>query len=285
MTTHSSFTPLSKLSSIRGLICDMDGVLWRGNQAMPGLVDFFAFLRRAGIQIIAATNNASKRSTDYVERLAGFGVTITRDEILCTAEAAAEHLAGLSPGARAFVIGEPALESALAERGLVIIPDEAVPLGIRIDKLADYVVVGWNRGLTWEKLTRATLLIRGGACFVGTNADRTWPSEYGLLPGNGATLAFLQAATDVEPMIVGKPGQIVFEQAMARLGLEAAQVAMLGDRLETDIEGGQRAGLTTIFVCSGVQSRDEAERYPTRPDLIFEDISELRQAWEKSGHG
>ncbi|MBN1889748.1 MAG: HAD-IIA family hydrolase [Thermoflexales bacterium] len=275
-----SSTPLSRLGTIRGLISDMDGVLWRGNQPMPGLVDFVSFLRQAGIRLILATNNASKRSADYVERLAGFGVTVPQDEISCTAEAAAEHLAALSPGARAFVIGEPALESALAERGLVIVPEEAVPLGVKIDKLADYVIVGWNRRLTWEKLTRATLLIRGGACFVGTNADRTWPSEYGLLPGNGATLAFLQAATDVEPMIIGKPGQIVFEQAMKRLGLEAAQVAMLGDRLETDIEGGQRAGLTTIFVCSGVQSRAEAERYPNGPDLIFEDISDLMQAWK-----
>lgn len=265
-------SPAFSLGAIRGLVSDMDGVLWRGGQPMPGLIEFFAFLRRAGIRFVLATNNASRASLDYVERLAGFGVQVSQAEILCAAEATAEHLARALPGATVFVIGEPPLKAALAERGLVIAPSEAAS--------ADYVVVGWDRGLTWEKLARAMRLILGGAQFVGTNPDRTWPGESGLLPGNGATLAFLQAATGIEPLIIGKPGQAMFDQALARLGLEVPAVAVLGDRLETDIEGGRRAGLATIFVCSGVATREEAERGPLRPDLIFQDIAELTRAWQ-----
>ncbi len=259
------------LSHIRGLVSDMDGVLWRGNQPMPGLIEFFDFLRRAGIRFVLATNNASRASREYVERLAGFGVQVAREEILCAAEATAEYLATTMPGAGVFVIGEPPLKNALAERGLTILPEEAAQ--------ADCVVVGWDRNLSWKKLARATQLIRGGARFIGTNPDRTWPSEAGLLPGNGANLAFLQAATDVEPFIIGKPARTMFDQALARLGLEASAVAMLGDRLETDIEGGHNAGLATIFVCSGVSTREEAEQSPFKPDFIFEDISDLTRAW------
>ena len=105
---------------------------------------------------------------------------------------------------------------------------------------------------------------------------------YELVQELGANLAFLQAATDVEPIIIGKPGRAMYDQALARLGLEASSIAMVGDRLETDIEGGHRAGLATIFVCSGVHSRQDAERYPSKPDLIFEDIVELMQAWEEA---
>lgn len=262
----------SSLRNIRGLISDMDGVLWRGVQPMPGLIDFFAFLRRAGIRFVLATNNASRASQDYVERLASLGVQVSRAEILCAAEATAEYLAATRPGAGVFVVGEPPLVNALAERGLAIAPKDAAQ--------AHCVVVGWDRNLTWEKLARATQLIRGGAQFIGTNPDRTWPSEDGLLPGNGANLAFLQAATDVEPLIIGKPGKAMFDQAIARLGMDTSAIAMLGDRLETDIEGGHRAGLTTIFVCSGVSTREEAEHYAAGPDLIFEDIAALTRVWE-----
>jgi 4-nitrophenyl phosphatase len=271
----------SLLGNTRGLISDMDGVLWRGNQPMPGLVDFFAFLRQAGIRFVLATNNASKTSADYVKRLAGFGVEVSPDEILCAAESTAEYLAQVAPGARLFVIGESPLENVLTQRGLTLVPEEAVPLGVAGSRpVVDFVVVGWNRELTWKKLARAVLLIRDGARFIGTNPDRTWPSEYGLLPGNGANLAFLQAATDVEPLVIGKPGQIMFEQALARLGLDSSTVVMLGDRIETDIEGGYRAGLQTIFVCSGVHTREAAEQHPARP-LIFQDIAELVQMWAK----
>ncbi len=272
--TFNSQSYALALRNIQGLISDMDGVLWRGREPMPGLIEFFAFLRQANIRVALATNNASKTSLDYVQRLAGMGVQVSRAEILCAAEVTAEHLATIMPGARIFVIGETPLEHALAERGLVVVPEDAAQ--------ADAVVVGWNRNLTWNKLARATQLIRGGARFVGTNADRTWPSEDGLLPGNGANLAFLQAATDVEPLIIGKPGKAMFDQALARVGLDATSVAMLGDRLETDIEGGYRAGLMTIFVCSGVHTRQEAERYPAQPDLIFENIAELTRVWQEA---
>ncbi len=264
--------PSSLLANIQGLVSDMDGVLWLGNRPMPGLIEFFGFLRQAKIRFVLATNNASKTSLEYVQRLADLGVQVEQREILCAAEATAEYLASHSPGASVFVIGEPPLANALAERGLFIAPEDAAQ--------ADFVVVGWNRNLTWQKLARATQLIRGGARFIGTNPDRTWPSEQGLLPGNGANLAFLQAATDIEPFLIGKPGRAMFGQALARLGLSASKVAMLGDRLETDIEGGQRAGLKTIFVCSGVQTREEALGYPVPPDLVLQDIAELTQVWK-----
>ncbi|MCL5274906.1 MAG: HAD-IIA family hydrolase [Chloroflexi bacterium] len=246
----------------------MDGVLWLGNQAMPGLVDFIATLHRLDIRFILATNNASKSGEEFIAKLAGMGASIALDEILTSPQATASYLAQHAPNARIFTIGEPGLASELTSRGLIVVPQDH-PDG------ATHVVVGWDRQLTYAKLAEACLLIRAGAVFIGTNPDVTYPEARGIVPGNGATLAALRVATDVEPIIIGKPQPEMMVQAMQRMGSTPANTAALGDRLNTDILGGQNAGLTTLLVMSGVTSAEHLKTSPIQPDYVFADIREV----------
>ncbi|MBP8241685.1 MAG: HAD hydrolase-like protein, partial [Thermoflexales bacterium] len=147
---------------------------------------------------------------------------------------------------------------------------------------ATHVVVGIDREMNYGKLVEACLAIRAGATFVGTNPDVTFPSERGIVPGNGATLAALEVSTGVKPIIIGKPQPEMMVQALARMGGDASNTAVLGDRLDTDILAGRNAGLPTILVLTGVSGRDEAETGPIRPDFIFKDIGEVADALRAS---
>lgn len=271
----------SRLADLSYLLVDMDGVLWRGCTPQPGLADFISFLRKRGIQFILATNNASKTPQNYVERLAGYGITIAPQQVLTSSLATSLYLLEQAPtNARVFVIGEIGLKAALAEQGFECWSDAGSFEELAVSQAADYVVVGWDRDLSWRKLARANLLIRAGAGFVGTNPDPTWPSEAGLLPGNGATLAALQAASGVTPVVIGKPSKLMFDFALKRLGAEPSQTAMVGDRLDTDILGGAQAGLLTVLLMSGVTDQALLAASPVQPDLIFADIAALTQAWQ-----
>ena len=257
---------------ITNLILDMDGVLWRGETPMPGLVDFFAALRRSGIDFVLATNNATKTAAMYTERLARFGVAVPEAQILTSAEATASYLSEeYPPGAAAYVIGAQGLHDAIASRGFHSVEAPAVRGGAT----ADFVVVGLSPAVTYEELAMASLLVHRGVPFIGTNPDPTYPSEWGPLPGAGALLAVISTATGIQPTIIGKPGPIVFHEALKRLGGDPDTVAMVGDRLSTDIYGAKAAGLRAILVLSGISTREEAATGPVRPDYIFADINEL----------
>lgn len=257
---------------IKNLILDMDGVLWRGDTPMPGLVDFFAALRAAGIGFVLATNNATKTAAMYTERLARFGVAVPPEAILTSAEAAASYLAGLYPHKSAvYVIGGKGLHQAVTAQGFRVMP----PAEVRAGGRAVAVVAGLSPALTYEELAMGAHLVNQGVPFVGTNPDPTFPSELGPLPGAGAILAMITTATGVEPTIIGKPGPIVFREAVKLLGGDSSTVAMVGDRLSTDIYGAKAAGLRAILVLSGISTREEAESGPVRPDYIFADITEL----------
>jgi len=257
------------------LIIDMDGVLWHGDTPLPGLVDFFATLRQKEIRFILATNNASQTPEQYVAKLARMGVTIIRDEVLTSAQAAALYLRERAPaGARVFAIGEDGVRQALSENGFQL--NELYELN------AHYVVCGMDRGLSWDKLATATLNIRAGAQFIGTNPDTTLPTERGLTHGNGAVLAALQAATGVAPTIMGKPEPIMYQQALARLQLSPAQAIAIGDRLETDILGAVRAGMRSIFVLSGVSQREQLGGLSYQPTWVMENIRVVTEAINSS---
>ncbi len=257
-----------RLTEIKNLIIDMDGVLWRGEQPLPRLPEFFATLRDLGIRFVLATNNASKTGGQYVQRLVRFGAVVAEDEILTSPQATAAWLLANAPNARVFTIGEQGLVAELTRAGLEVV-------SIANAQQATHVVVGIDRELSYEKLVEACLAIRAGAVFIGTNPDITFPGERGIVPGNGATLAALQVSTGVAPIIIGKPQPEMMRQALARLGGSPADTAVLGDRLDTDILAGKNAGLPTIMVLSGVSTRAEAEGGPIRPDLILENIGAL----------
>lgn len=264
-----------RFSNIQNLIIDMDGVLWRGEQPLPRLPEFFDTLRELGVQFVLATNNASRTGNQYVQRLLRFGAAVNEDEVLTSPQATAAWLGANAPNARIFTIGEQGLSSELTRAGLKVLPPEDA-------QQATHVVVGIDREMNYGKLVEACLAIRAGATFVGTNPDVTFPSERGIVPGNGATLAALEVSTGVKPIIIGKPQPEMMVQALARMGGDASNTAVLGDRLDTDILAGRNAGLPTILVLTGVSGRDEAETGPIRPDFIFKDIGEVADALRAS---
>jgi 4-nitrophenyl phosphatase len=263
--------PAAILSKIRHLIVDMDGVLWRGDQPMPDLKAFFAFLRRRDIGFILATNNSSRTPEQYVEKLARFGIEVPVEAILTSAQVAAAYVADqVPPGTRVYAVGKEGVRRALEERGFVL-----------TEHGADIVVVGWNTDLVWDDLATAALLIHRGARFIGTNPDVSYPTERGPVPGNGAQLAALEVTTGVAPIITGKPEPQMYEQAMRRMDACPESTAVIGDRLDTDLAGGVRLGLTTVLVLSGIATEVDVAAASIKPDVVCADIGELVRVWER----
>ncbi len=267
-------------TDIRGLIIDMDGVLWHGDMPQPGLVEFFQALRDLSMPFILATNNASLTAEQYVLKLAKMGVGVTQDEILTSGMATASYLSQRyhPEETRIFVIGMIGARQPLLDKGFTLtgLLDSGMGQG------ADVVVSGLDKQLSWDKLATAALNIRGGAAFYGTNGDVTLPTEQGFVPGNGATLAALEAATGVSPIIIGKPEPILYLQALALLGIEPAQTLAIGDRLDTDILGAVRAGMPSLLVLSGISTLEDIDAVDYSPTWVMRDIQEFTQALLKS---
>ncbi len=268
-------------SELAAAIIDMDGVLWEGTRALPGIGLFFEALRARDIPFVLATNNASRTPDQYVDKLAGFGVQVTLGEVLTSAQATAAYLSqqrnGAQPRGQVFAIGEDGVRQALSDAGYDL-------LGL-YEPGADYVVCGMDRGLSWDKLATATINIRAGAAFIGTNPDVTLPSEHGTTHGNGAILAALQTATGVAPVIIGKPEPIMYQQALARLGSDPARTLVIGDRLETDILGAVRAGLPSLLVLSGISRAEDLTGLPYAPTWVLPSVVELTAALLKGDSG
>ena len=258
------------LTAIRAVVSDMDGVLWRSTDILPGAADFFALLRRRRIPFVLASNNSSRSPADYVAKIekAGLG-PVTEHEIVTSATTTADYLKAHYPTTtRVHVLGGDGLRGLIVAAGFALVQEDA-----------DVVVAGLDFELTYDRLRRAALLIRGGAVFIGTNDDVTFPSAEGLIPGAGSLLAALRAATDREPTIMGKPGRAMFEAALRLLGTAPEQTLMIGDRLNTDIAGAQAVGMKTALVLSGVSTRAQAEASSVPPNVIFDDLAALAAVW------
>jgi len=260
---------MNSLKSFRYLITDMDGVLWHGREPMPGLVEFFQFLRQRDIRFVCATNNASTAAEQLAERLQGWGADVTPAEIVTSSSATADYLETILPaGARLYVIGMEGLHAALRSKGFEFAEDKV-----------DAVVVGIDWNLTYNQLKHAALNIRAGAKFIGTNSDRTFPNPEGIVPGNGALLAAIETATDVKPIVIGKPEPGLYQMALKSMNAVPEQTLVLGDRLETDILGAVRLNLKSALVLSGVTTREQLAASDYQPDGVFEDIAALKSAW------
>ncbi len=260
------------LAQIRNLLIDMDGVLYRGHSALKGAATFIGFVQQRGLNYLLVTNNSTLTPQQFSARLADMGMQVPPERIMTSGVATAVYLARQAPpGTRVYVVGEEALIHELEKRGMV--------MGGRESR---YVVVGWDRTLTFEKLATATLAIRDGATFIGTNPDKTYPLENDIIPGAGSILAALVAATDKQPLVVGKPEPLALQLALEHLDARPEETGIVGDRLETDILGGQRAGLKTILVLTGISTAAEAAAYPTPPDWVYADLPTLQAAWERA---
>ena len=274
---------MEPFTNIRALIIDMDGVLWHGDQPAPGLQEFFQTLREQHISFILATNNASLTQQQYVTKLSRMGISVTLNEILTSSMATALYLTEHTDPAttRVFVIGEDGARQPLLDRGFTLTDLYEVNNDSDSSVGADVVVCGKDETLSWDKLATATLNLRAGAKFIGTNADTTLPTERGLILGNGAILAALQTATGVTPIIIGKPEPIIYQQALMQLGTNPSETVAIGDRLETDILGAVRTGIRSLLVLSGVSTKDDLKTTDYQPTWVMTDIRAVTQALKK----
>lgn len=256
---------LSLQPRIRGMVLDMDGVLWRGSRPIGDLPAIFACLAEFGIRVVLATNNSTNSVDQYIDRLSSFGLHLEAWQIVNSGQASAHLLRQKFPqGGRVFIVGEQGLVYSLEAAGFTHSENGALA-----------VVAGLDRKFTYEKLTKASDLIRAGVPFIGTNPDATFPSPHGITPGAGSILAAIQVASGTTPEIAGKPERAMFDVALERLGTSLEETITIGDRLDTDIAGGQRIGLRTGLVLSGVTTQQEADTWLPRPDLIARNLSEM----------
>jgi 4-nitrophenyl phosphatase len=243
----------------------MDGVLWQGSQTIGDLPSIFDRISQRGWKVILATNNASRTPKQYVQRLNDLGVHVEAWQVINSAHVVTSYLSQQYPtGGNVYVIGEVGITEALAEKGFSIGEENALA-----------VVVGIDRQLSYDKLCRATLLIRSGVPFIGTNPDRTFPVPEGLIPGAGAILAAIETATYVKPLIMGKPSPAMYQLALKRVGTSPFDTLVVGDRLETDIAGAQAIGCRTALVLSGVSTETDAIAWQPPPDIIAKDLASL----------
>ncbi len=260
------------LKPIRNLIIDMDGVLYRGTSALPGVNVFLDFLSDASIRFILATNNSTRRPDQYRERLVSMGINVDRlrpDDIITSSVAAAQYLREHYPPPRSvYCVGEEGLEAAISGAGYSVSADNA-----------SVVVAGLDRQLTYDKLKTAGLLIRDGASFVATNPDPVYPTQEGLVPGAGTVVAAIEAAGGVNPVVVGKPETYFFALCLSRLGANPDDAAVLGDGLLTDVEGGRRANMTTILILTGVSTLQDMQDGDVCPAMHVENLPALVAGW------
>ena len=249
---------------IRSWLMDMDGVLVREEEAIPGADEFITRLRELGTPFLLLTNNSIYTQRDLAARLRATGLDVPEESIWTSALATATFLQHQRPGGSAFVIGEAGLTTALHDAGYTL-----------TDRDPDYVVLGETRTYSFERITRAIRLVDDGARFIATNPDATGPSPEGALPATGSVAALISHATGVAPYFVGKPNPLMMRSALNTIDAHSETTAMIGDRMDTDIVAGLEAGLETILVLTGVTVRADAERFPFRASRTVESVADL----------
>jgi NagD protein len=247
-----------------GYLIDMDGVIYRGSQLIPGADRFIQTLRSADIPFLFLTNNSQRTRRDVATKLQRLGIDALEKHVFTCAMATARFLARQKPAGTAYVIGEGGLLTALHSNGYAI-----------VDKAPDYVIVGEGRTLNFEMVESALGMILGGAKLVATNLDPNCPTQAGTRPGCGAIVAMLESAAGVKAFSVGKPSPVMLRAARKELGLATDQTIVIGDTMETDILGGVQLGFKTILVLSGGTRREDLAHYAYRPDKIVDSIADL----------
>jgi 4-nitrophenyl phosphatase len=259
------------LNHFNAILLDMDGVLYRGDLPLPGVGDLLALCERRGIAYACVTNNSTLTPEDYQAKLAAMGIAMPAARVITSSIATRRYLEHEFPrGTPGFYIGMRGLREALFGDGYFIY-DEQHP---------QVVVSGLDMELTYQKLKIAALAIRAGARFVGTNPDLTLPTEEGLVPGAGSIQALLRAATDVAPLVIGKPEPTMLHAAIDILQADPQRTLVIGDRLDTDIAGAAAAGLASALVLTGVTTLADLELSALQPDVVYAGLPEMVAGWE-----
>lgn len=273
------------------LLVDLDGVVYRGKDPVPGVAAVLAARAAAGDDVVYVTNNAMWYRADYVARLAAMGAP-SPDRVVSSSRATASYLKGLEPPVRrVLTVGAPGLERELREAGFEVVPAAEAAARWARDAVApviaagepDAVVVGLDREVTYARLALASAVIRSGVRFVATNRDPVFPMEQGLQPGSGAVVAFVEVASGVHPVSIGKPEPFLLEEAARSVGRRAAEAVMIGDGLLTDLPAAKAVGARCVFMLTGVSTRAQVEALPAdqRPDEIAADAVELAAALDR----
>jgi NagD protein len=262
---------LLEMTSV-GFLLDMDGVIYRGNHLIEGAREFIEGLNSRNVPYLFLTNNSQRTRRDVVMKLHRLGIEVEVNQVFTCAVATARFLASQKPGGTAFLIGENGLANALHHNGYSIVDDDP-----------DYVVIGEGRNLNFELIEKAVRLVEKGAKLVATNMDYTCPTENGIRPGCGATVAMIEKATGREAFSVGKPSPVMMRMARKELGLRTDETIMVGDTMYTDVLGGVQMGYRTALVLSGHTTREDLANYAYQPDIVAERLSLLPDEWIYGG--
>ncbi len=256
-------------SNIKALILDMDGVIWKSDAPIGNLPDIFKRIEARGLKYVFATNNGTKTPEQYVATLDKLGVRVSAQQIVTSALGTAYMLGQRFPrGTKVFMVGEDGVQKSLGEKGFEI-------LSVENAQEADVFVMGIDREINFNKMREATLLVRRGVPFYATNPDKTFPTPRGEIPGAGAWISVITTATGVEPIYAGKPFPFMMELSLERLGAKKQEALVVGDRLETDIAAGQAVGCPCALVLSGVSTREQAEAWKPKIDIVTDDLASL----------
>src|SRR5947208_15334618 len=246
-----------------GYLIDMDGVLYRGSELIPGADDFIRQLRARDVPFRLLTNNSQRTRRDMAAKVARLGIEVEEEHVFTSAMATARFLALQKPGGTAFVIGEGGLHTALHSNGYSV-----------VDHDPDYVVVGEGRTFNLEMVEAAVRMILRGAKLIATNLDPNCPTPSGLRPGCGALVALLEVATGVRAFSVGKPSPVIMRAARKELGLTTDETTIIGDTMETDVLGGVQLGFHTILVLSGGTKREDLTSFAYGPEKVVDSVAD-----------
>jgi 4-nitrophenyl phosphatase len=249
------------MKTYQGYLIDLDGTMYKGTERIEAASDFVKRLGQKNIPYLFVTNNSSRTPAQVAEKLRGFDIPAEEELVFTTSQATANYIYDRKKNASVYVIGEEGIRTALGEKGFQSARENA-----------DFVVVGIDRELSYEKLAVACLAVRNGAVFVSTNADIALPTERGFMPGNGSITAVISVSTQTNPIFIGKPESIIMEQALKVLGTSKEETLMVGDNYDTDITAGMNAGMDTLLVHTGVTTKEKLSGYKQKPTYSIDSL-------------
>lgn len=255
---------LSVLRAKKGFICDMDGVIYRGNQLLSGVTEFVQWLEKEGKSYLFLTNSSERSPKELQQKLFRMGLSVGEEHFYTSALATAHFLSRQKPGCTAFVIGAPGLLNALYDRGIIM--NDVDP---------DYVIVGETASYNYETISKAVRLVMNGAKLIATNSDLTGPVEGGIAPACRALVAPIELATGKQAYFMGKPNPLMMRTGVKLLGVHGSEAAMIGDRMDTDVISGVESGLDTVLVLSGCTTLEEMAKYAYQPTYILSGVGEI----------
>ncbi|MFY0805137.1 TIGR01457 family HAD-type hydrolase [Peribacillus frigoritolerans] len=249
------------MKSYKGYLIDLDGTMYRGTEQIAEAAGFINDLRKRDIPYLFVTNNSSRTPAQVADKLKSIGISTEDDQVFTTSMATANYIAEQKKGASVYVVGEEGIIEALKEKGMKLVEEHP-----------DYLVMGIDRGVNYEKLSKACLAVRNGAVFISTNGDIAIPTEQGLLPGNGSLTSVVSVSTQVQPIFIGKPESVIVEQALRVLGVPKEETIVVGDNYDTDILAGINAGIDTLLVHTGVTTKERLKQYKEQPTHVVDTL-------------